>query len=397
MASVKDITSGLSKLLRLSVVAPIYLLSFLVPRTDAIWVFGCWGGTRFLDNSKYLYLHAVNSADERDVLPVWITREEEIARTLREKGYEAHRIHSLKGAYYVLRSNKHVLTNGLRDVGAALTGRADRIRLWHAFPLKKVACDEPYYEDSNFVWKSVLRHIYDSTCVMTTASSLAPIFSSAFRVPEDRVTNCGYPRNDVLLSEIPGEHLLNDPELISELSEITDEYRTFMYMPTWRRYKPEDSIEQLDLERLDHFLEETGSHFFAKTHPYADEIDDTKYDNITKIPSSTDVYPILRDVDYLITDYSSIYIDYILTGNPVIFYPYDLDEFRENRGLYFDYDAVTPGPKPQRFDELLFEMKASIRDDPYVDERERVRREFHDNVDSKSSKRVYDQIRSLCE
>ena len=66
-----------------------------------------------------------------------------------------------------------------------------------------------------------------------------------------------------------------------------------------------------------------------------------------------DIMEILNVFDLLITDYSSIYIDYLITEKPVLFLPYDREEYLKDRGLNFDYDKVTPGPKPKTFSQFL--------------------------------------------
>ena len=56
---------------------------------------------------------------------------------------------------------------------------------------------------------------------------------------------------------------------------------------------------------------------------------------------------VLGIFDLLVTDYSSIYIDYLLTEKPIVFLPYDKEQYLEGRGMNFGYDEVTPGPKPE--------------------------------------------------
>lgn len=63
--------------------------------------------------------------------------------------------------------------------------------------------------------------------------------------------------------------------------------------------------------------------------------------------------------DILITDYSSIYIDYLLLDRPLIFLPYDKEQYLKGRGMNFEYDKVTPGAKPdsqQKFIDAIAEI-----------------------------------------
>ena len=59
----------------------------------------------------------------------------------------------------------------------------------------------------------------------------------------------------------------------------------------------------------------------------------------------------------LVTDFSSIYFDYLLTGNPIIFAPFNMNNFTKNdRSLYFEYKDLTIGPYVQCCSELINEI-----------------------------------------
>ena len=69
-------------------------------------------------------------------------------------------------------------------------------------------------------------------------------------------------------------------------------------------------------------------------------------ENIMVINKDADPYVFLKLADVLITDYSSIYFDYLLLNRPIIFFAYDLKEYlKDSREMYFDYDEFTPGEK----------------------------------------------------
>ena len=81
----------------------------------------------------------------------------------------------------------------------------------------------------------------------------------------------------------------------------------------------------------------------------------------------------LNAFDCLVTDYSSIYVDYLLTDHPIIFLPYDRDAYLDERGMNFDYDDVTPGPKPETMEEFFECIKEGLKEnDPWKKERGRV-------------------------
>ena len=94
--------------------------------------------------------------------------------------------------------------------------------------------------------------------------------------------------------------------------------------------------------------------------------------------AAEDVTGVLGIFDLLVTDYSSIYIDYLLTEKPLIFLPYDKEKYLKGRGMNFDYDEVTPGPKPGTMKEFLWELEPLTEGkDALKEERERVNRLFN--------------------
>jgi CDP-glycerol glycerophosphotransferase len=64
--------------------------------------------------------------------------------------------------------------------------------------------------------------------------------------------------------------------------------------------------------------------------------------NVTAYPDIADLYLVS---DVLLTDYSSAMFDFAVTGRPMVFFTYDLAEYRDKlRGFYFDFEAQAPGP-----------------------------------------------------
>ena len=93
-----------------------------------------------------------------------------------------------------------------------------------------------------------------------------------------------------------------------------------------------------------------------------------------------DIQRLIMETEILITDYSSIYIDYLLLDSPLLFYCYDYEHYLANdREMYFEYEEVTPGVKAKSFDELLGQLKeVTVSGDSYgKEDRERVKNMFY--------------------
>jgi len=112
-----------------------------------------------------------------------------------------------------------------------------------------------------------------------------------------------------------------------------------------------------------------------------DHDDMSRYENISVIEQYSDAYTVLPFTDMLITDYSSVYYDYLQLNREMIVFCFDLDEYlSENRELMFDYEEFMPGRRAESFDELLTLL--ADHTDCHVPERERIMHLFWESYDN---------------
>ena len=166
---------------------PVYCLSFLMPRSKRIWVFGSTFGHRFADNPKYLYLY-VSQVHKDSTKAIWISKDRDIVNNLVSQGLPAYYLYTPKGIWHCLRAGVYIYDNYSKDVCFLLSGGAKKFNLWHGIPLKKINRDNlfdyvrnPRSKREKVKW--ALRRIQDekpSHYVLTTSEFLRPIFSSAF-------------------------------------------------------------------------------------------------------------------------------------------------------------------------------------------------------------------------
>ena len=102
----------------------------------------------------------------------------------------------------------------------------------------------------------------------------------------------------------------------------------------------------------------------------------------------------LPETDFLVTDYSSVFFDYLLLNKPIIFTPFDYQEYLQNdRELYYAYDSVTPGPKAYDWAETMNFIEDAVNSpETFEKEREKVSSIFCAYRDGQNSKRVYEAI-----
>jgi len=97
-------------------------------------------------------------------------------------------------------------------------------------------------------------------------------------------------------------------------------------------------------------------------------------EHIFFLSGAVDIYPVLDRIDILITDYSSIYFDWLLLDKPVVFFIPDYDEYTSaSRELYDEYEALTAGPKVKSTKELLDRLQA-VESVKFKMMREKIRR-----------------------
>jgi CDP-glycerol glycerophosphotransferase len=106
------------------------------------------------------------------------------------------------------------------------------------------------------------------------------------------------------------------------------------------------------------------------------------------------MYPIFSKVDLLITDYSSIFFDFLLTDKPVLFYPYDQDDYlTKDRSMYDEYNTVTPGHKAYNFESLFEKLELFFKQPSALKESDLnyqlIKKMYNQYNDGNSSKRTY--------
>ena len=199
--------------------------------------------------------------------------------------------------------------------------------------------------------------------VVTTSEELIPVMSRSFLVEQERVKVWGQPRNDKLFEKI---NVREQMQKIFQKEKLPEFDSLLLYAPTFRddgetRLFPFEEFHGENrgraVEQLQNFLEKNQCIMCIRMHLYEKE----GYEWLKALdrPGSRirflnedrieDIMEVLAMFDLLITDYSSIYIDYLLLERPILFLPYDREAYLKTRGFNFDYDEVTPGPKPKSY------------------------------------------------
>lgn len=350
-----------------------------------VWLFGSWGGISYSDNARYLYEHVSDRHPEIEA--VWVTRDPGSApQGARRKWvlYGSRQARTLeRRAEAVLYTYEYhdALLRPPRDIVA--------VQLWHGMPLKKIALDVTSRPRTHG------RH--DLT--IATSDEFARILSGAFGMTPERVVVTGLPRNDVLF------RAAEEPS-----GRTAGRQRTVLYMPTYREGFPLFKKIPAVADLLGH----PGLQRTLKAHSARLVVKEHNGHRLWAVPSGMDereriipfealwprmdIQRVLADAEVLITDYSSCYIDYLLCDRPALFYCHDLERYRTERGFYFDYESVTPGPRTASADELVRHLDDALSGrDGHAADRARLRERFFKHPDGGSCERVFAAVRDAVE
>ncbi len=242
--------------------------------------------------------------------------------------------------------------------------------------------------------------------VLSTSDMVTEIYSKAFDVDKNQMLVAGYPRNDVLLKPIKNMEIGMNISVLNKIRNYKNEgKKIIVYMPTWRDTGDEPIEKILDFQILEKELEQLNAFLIIKRHQGSlntlfqsddnEKIDVATLKHIIISNPKSDIYPLLSKTDLLITDYSSIFVDFLFLNRPIIFYSYDLKKFLEkDRDLYFEYESTVPGIIVKDFPALISAIKDIIveRKDDYSEKRGLLLAKYFNNYDGDSSKRLVELL-----
>lgn len=380
----------------------------LIGRRKDLWLFGSWRGQTYSDNSKALFEYVL--AHEKKLHPVWVTQNREVYRELKRKGSPVVMRSSAKAIHCMLRagfccgplSATSDVFGSLSWLGYGITA----FYLTHGMPSKHSGYDEPkmqrkkrLIQTERPLWLRLYFRLFPQKdparlYTLSTSDFFVPFLASCTLTPPQHIFVTGSPRLDTLFS---GE---KDP-FMSKLRQKFPTARIVLYMPTFRDAfdggKPFKPFEQFgfDPQRFVRLLEAKDYVFLNKGHHWdgllSEESFSERFINIAGNPL-LDVYTLLRDADLLMTDYSSVYFDFLPLKRPVILTPFDYETFiRDKRGYYFDYRQELPGIKAYDWNAVC----DILEQETYYPLTEAQTRKYHCYTDGNSSARLTAKIKEI--
>ena len=391
--------------LELTLGYPLFVISYLMPRNKNKWVFGTNVG--FTDNSKYLYLYSNERKDE--VIPIWISKNSTDIQWIRHCGGKAYKKYSLKGIFHCLTAGRYIYTYHSSDINYFTSGNVKKINLWHGVGIKgsskgKNGKEATISRKSGILTRILMPYYWEKdTIFLSTSSLMDKHFQEMFNLSPKAIRDAIYPRCYYMcrpIKEVKDYIKKYETKEMNELVKSLFKYnKIFLYMPTWRGNLNDDFISKanFNFDELNQVMKETNRLFIFKLHPAVKILNNFQhenYSNILFLDKSLDIYPIIPFTTTLITDYSSIFYDYILLDKEVILYPFDKAEYiDQSNDLAFDYDEYTPGYRV--YDNKQF-MAAISSDEKFsIPNKEWIINKFWGKADKDDLETFYNAIKSL--
>lgn len=299
----------------------------------------------FRDNIKYLYDYLVAHKFQKKYKIICAVKDYQVYAKNSPKNIEF--VSPMMGIKHYLTCNHIFYCFGKLPI--VPVKKQVVIQMWHGTSFKGFA-ENMTKTSSNT--DSFYSYVYASS------DFFKPIVMRKFNCSEDKVALCGHPRTDVFY--------LNDNNY-----DLGNYNKTIVWMPTFRKSKilgQADTVQasilptvnDSELSQLNQFLGDSGTQLIVKLHPMQDlsDVDTDSLKNLKLLSneqfenSGMDIYRLLRQSDALITDYSSVFYDYLLLDKPIGFTENDVDEYKRNRGFAVDPEKFRPGKRIRSLQEL---------------------------------------------
>lgn len=366
----------------------------MIPKNKNQILLGSRDG-QFVDNTKYFFLYLLKKKTPLNF--IWITKNKELFQKFKKLNFPVVYLYSLEGFITILKSNIILVNQLVNDASffIILPGNFNIVNLWHGTPFKRITVSDMKHQ--NFIEnriKRIMKKVYHQQfkCAISASDITTSRLKEAFDTTKE-FPILGYPRNDVFLNTDLIFENYKDTLGLNNYSKI------YLYCPTLRDAKSKKPFSNSFLATLNQYLLEKNSIFLIKWHPY--EKNEYTMDNFSHIFDITkkinDLQELLPLIDILITDYSSVSYDFILLNKPIIFYPYDYDDYiKKSRSLYGNYFEEFPGPFVKNEDDLFKEL-LSIEtffknSNEYNSKYNKFKMKFNHFIDDKSCERVYEYL-----
>ncbi len=333
-------------------------LNFM-PTKKKLIIFESFHGKQYSDSPRAIYEYMKSNYPE---YKMYWSADRRHMELFMDKNVNEIRRFSVKWLILMARA-EFWITNSRLPLWIPKPKHTTYLQTWHGTPLKRLAADMEEVHmpgtDTKRYKENFLKEAKKWDYLISPNKYSTEIFSRAFGF-DKKVVESGYPRNDYLINE-------NNKETIHQIKTKVNlplDKKVILYAPTWRdnqfygkgRYKFD---LQMDLSKMKKELGEDYVIVLRLHYLVAENLDLTGFEKfVYDFSYHEDIRDLYLISDLLITDYSSVFFDYANLKKPMIFFVYDIEEYRDNlRGFYFDFENKAPGPLVKTTEEILEEIR----------------------------------------
>lgn len=310
-------------------------------------------------------------------------------------------LNTWKGVYYLISSKTIVVHHGRSDFyyWGISSEKHLILNVWHGVPIKVIGeLDTRKYtwlqKLSSFIFRWIHVNSYTYTVTSSHLDSLS--MSACFRQPLEHFLMLGLPRNDWFVSNDFSTYFSKQVQTVSDLLKGK---RLVLYAPTFRENgRGFYSFSFDELSSMNSLLEQHNAVLGVRMHINAQQFEIEGFDNIIVLDAKSfpETQAVLSLTDILITDYSGIWVDFLLRSKPIIGFVYDFDDYMMNqRALMYSFESVFPGPFCYQFEHLLNMLRKLLDDgnETHILAKQKLLTSlFHKYQDGKSCERIHNYL-----
>ena len=356
----------------------------------------------FSSNAKPLYEYMKKKYNDKMNL-VWIVRADKIYAKLKNMNIKVYKLGSPEYFEYVKTTDVFFTTHA--DITGDKPKNSLYIELWHGIGCKKAGFIMDELDDSTFKWYDSIKKKIDYFILPN--DFWATIFSAIFNIKRNRILTLGYPKFDNFINKNAKEDLSKILDIdVSKFSKI------IYYTPTFKRgcsRQLESNINinnLIDLNKYDetiliNYLKDNNYLLCIKKHP-SDEVnynlfenDNIKIINDEKLlEKEITINEILDAADLLISDFSSLVVEFSFLNKPIICIDTNLKSYSKNRGIVFEnYNFWTLGMTSNNINSLIENINKAFNEfDPNNESYKLKRNLWIGNLKDGGCKKICDYL-----
>ena len=364
-------------------------------------LFEAFNGKNYTCSPKALYEKMITMDEFQDYTMVWAFVDPTVHEVAPFKNLII--VTTKSNDYYKYCSMaKYWIVNSIMTKGVKKKKNQIYVQCWHGTPLKRLRYDiELNGASLNTVEEIRKRNDEDAInfdYFISPSKYCTEKFTSAFNLKnlgkKDIIIEKGYPRNDFLFNKSK-----KDIDDIKKKLHLPKDKKIIFYLPTFRDNQHTSGVGYtynlaIDFDRLMKRFSNKYVILFSSHYFVSNSIDLSKYkDFVFDVAHYDEINELYLVSDIIMTDYSSVFFDFANLKRPMIFYMYDLDEYKNSlRDFYISLDEL-PGPIAKNQDELEYILEnLESEKKKYNEKYEKFNKKFNYLDDGDASYRVIKEI-----